>query len=74
MARYKGHDYDADESVERTKTEWYKWIKHAVDHGCFVRGEAGETFVHRRSRHPVLVAEIYATPSQLGVSHLINRS
>lgn len=69
MARYNGFDYDKQEPVSRTRTEWREWIAHAQAAGCWVRGELGETFVHRRvpAGQASLVAEIYATPSQLGV-------
>lgn len=68
MARYKGYDYDKQQPVERTKVEWREWINNAIANGCYVRAEVGETFVHRRVRNgPTLVAEVYATPSQLGV-------
>lgn len=67
MARFNGFDYDKQEAVSRTRTEWREWIEEQLKLDCFVRGDHGETFIHRNIGGANIVAEIYATPSQLGV-------
>lgn len=69
MARYNGYDYERQEQLSLTRIEWRERINNAVAHGCYVRGDVGETFLHRPRREPgsSLILEVYATPSQLGV-------
>ncbi len=71
MARYNGFDYEADEKVSRTRVEWRDWIaEQRTRRSATVHLVDGETFVRVRAMgepRPVLIAEIYATPSQLGV-------
>jgi len=67
VARYNGFDYDKAEPVSRTRSEWREWIEAQRKLDCFVRSDHGETFIHRNAAAPNLVAEIYATPSQLGI-------
>ena len=71
MARYNGFDYEADEKVTRTRAEWREWIaENRTRRSAIVRLVDGETRVSVRpmgAERPHLIAEIYATPSQLGV-------
>lgn len=71
MARYNGFDYEADEKVSRTRAEWREWIaEQRTRRSAAARLVDGETFVSVRpmgAARPVLIAEIYATPSQLGI-------
>lgn len=73
MARFSGFNYEDDEKITRTRTEWREWIAEVrTRRSATVRLVDGETRVSVRpmgAARPVLVAEIYATPSQLGVRH-----
>ncbi len=69
MARFSGFDYERNEPVQRTKVEWREWIKEQCALGGFVTTDVGETFIRKRQlgSRSRLIAEVYATPCQLGV-------
>ena len=71
MARFSGFDYEVGEKLTRSRAEWREWIaENRTRRSARVRLADGETRVSVQSMgaaRPHLIAEIYATPSQLGI-------